>query len=64
MLSDIKTGLKYFERVCINIMNENTTPIKPDKSVISIFKDKVMPLYMDDPKVDILINNTDFGVGE
>ena len=64
MLSDIKTGLKYFERVCINIMNENTTPIKPDKSVISIFKEKVMPLYMDDPKVDILINNTDFGVGE
>jgi len=64
MLSDINIGLRYFERVCINIMNENTTPIKPDKSVISVFKDKVMPLYINNPRVDILINNTDFGVGK
>ncbi len=64
MLSDIKTGLKYFERVCINIMNENTTSIKPDTSVISIFKDKILPLYADNKRVDILIDNTDFGVGE
>lgn len=63
MLNDIEIGLKYFERVCINIMVENTMPIKPDKKVIKLFIDNVYPLYKDNQRVDILLNNTDFGVG-
>ncbi len=31
MQKDIEMGLKYFERICINIMVENTTPIRPDQ---------------------------------
>ena len=63
MLRDIELGLKYFERVCVNIMVENTKPIKPDHCVIEIFKREVYPLYKDNEQVDILLNNTDFGVG-
>ena len=37
MQKDIETGLKYFERICINIMVENTTPIRPDQEVIRLF---------------------------
>lgn len=63
MLCDIETGLKHFERVCINIFTQNKTNIKPDKSVIELFTSQIMPLYINNERVDILLNNTDFGVG-
>lgn len=63
MRSDIETGLQYFERICINIMNENSTPVHPDAKVIRIFMEKLFPIYRDHPRADILIENTEFGVG-
>jgi hypothetical protein len=63
MIADIETGLAFFERVCVNIMVENKTRIKPDPHVISIFAHEVAPRYENDPRVDILMENTDFGVG-
>lgn len=63
MENDLETGLKYFNRVCVNIMVNNSTQIKPDKQVISIFTDKIYPKYKKNSRVDILLNNTDFGVG-
>lgn len=63
MIQDIETGLKYFERVCVNIMVENGMPIKPDKRVAAIFLKNVYPIYKENDRVDILLNNTDFGVG-
>lgn len=64
MIQDIETGLKYFDRVCVNIMVENKMPIKPDKKVIQVFMNKVYPIYKDNNRLDILLNNTDFGVGK
>lgn len=63
MCDDIETGLKYFERVCVNVMVENSMPIKPDKKVIEDFMEKVYPVFKENERVDILIENTDFGVG-
>lgn len=63
MKGDIETGLAYFERVCVNIMQKNSKPIQPDPAVIRAFRRQVAPLYWEDPRVDILLNNTDFGVG-
>lgn len=63
MRQDIETGLSYFDRVCINIMVENTTEVKPDSSVIQIFTRKLYHDYIHNPRVDILLHNTDFGVG-
>jgi len=63
MESDIETGIKNFERVCINIMTENGMPIKPDKRVIKIFIDKLYKKYKEYDNIDILIENTDFGIG-
>lgn len=63
MSADIETGLAYFERVCVNIMVENSTAIKPDPGIIDIFAKTIMPEYLHNPRVDILMNNTDFGVG-
>ena len=63
MLKDITLGLAYFERVCVNIMVPNTKPISPDPQVIETFIKEIYPLYRDDERVDVLLNNTDFGVG-
>ena len=64
MEADIKMGLEFFERICVNIMCENSTGIKPDADVINLFLREVYPRYRENDRVDILINNTDFGVGE
>lgn len=64
MINDIEIGLKYFERVCVNIMVENKMPIKPDRKVIEEFKKYVYPKYIYNNRVDILLENTGFGVGE
>lgn len=63
MERDIETGLAHFERVCVNIMQENLRPIKPDPRVIDIFSRELYPKYKKDCRVDILMENTAFGVG-
>ena len=63
MRRDIETGLLYFERVCVNIMVENTTDIRPDPDVAAVFMEKLYPVYRLDERVNILLQNTDFGVG-
>lgn len=64
MSADIECGLAHFGRVCVNLMIENTTPIKPDPEAVQAFLIEIVPRYKDDPRVDILVENTDFGVGE
>ncbi|MDD3219934.1 MAG: radical SAM protein [Lachnospiraceae bacterium] len=64
MRSDIETGLANFERVCVNLMVENTTRIKPNQKVLQNFLTELYPVYKDNERVDILIENTDFGVGK
>lgn len=64
MMRDIETGLEYFERICINIMQANSTAIQPDPEVIKIFKEQILADFCNEPRIDILLQNTDFGVGE
>lgn len=64
MGNDLEIALKYFNRVCINIMIENGTEVKPDTEVIELFKKKIYPYCIHNPRVDVLLSNTDFGVGE
>lgn len=63
MRQDIELGLAHFERVCVNVMVENSTKIKPDYKVIQTFIENIYPIYKDNERIDILLNNTDFGVG-
>lgn len=63
MEKDISLGLVLFQRICLNLMCENSTPIRPDKEVISLFLKDLYPKYKDNERIDVLINNTDFGVG-
>lgn len=63
MEADIQTGLAHFERICINLMCKNSRPIQPDPAVIHVFLKELYPKYREHPRIDILLNNTDFGVG-
>lgn len=54
---------KYFKRGCINIFVENSTPVKRDDDIIEYFRKKYS--YMEEKEnIEILWNNTDFGVGD
>ena len=64
MARDIRTGLAYFGPSMRQIMVPNTTSVKPDQAARDAFIHQVYPLYRDEPRVDILLDNTDFGVGE
>ncbi len=59
---DIEILLKNFERGCINIFVENSTPVKRDEDLINWFREEYS--YLEDMEnIEILWNNTDFGVG-
>ncbi len=59
---DMECLQKYFEYGCINIFVNNTTDIKADDELIQWFKEKYSYLEKN-PNIEILWNNTDFGVG-
>lgn len=63
MRSDIETGLRYFDRLYVNLMTANTAPLGPDAAVCAAFVRELYPIYQNHPKIDILLTNTDFGVG-
>lgn len=63
MTADIETALEHFERVCVNLFVKNSSKISPDLSAARVFREEVLPRYADNGRVDILLTNTDFGVG-
>ena len=63
MQQDVETGLAHFERICINLMIDNGTPVRRSEAVVDVFLRHLYPSLKDHPRVDILLNNTDFGVG-
>lgn len=63
MERDVEVGLAHFKRICINIMVDNGTAVKRSDDVVKLFMESIYPAVKDDPRVDVLLNNTDFGVG-
>lgn len=63
MARDLALGLRYFQRVCVNLMTANSTAVRPDPDVRRLFAERLLPRCRDNPRVDILMENTDFGVG-
>ncbi|QGU96277.1 radical SAM protein [Clostridium bovifaecis] len=60
---DIDILLNHFDYGTINIFTENTTPLKRDGELIQWFKKEYK--FLDDiEKIEVLYENTDFGVGD
>ena len=60
---DIEILKTYFNLAKINIYTNNTTPIRRDDELVAWFAQKYKYLD-DDPSVEVLWQNTDFGVGD
>ena len=61
---DMSTALKYFSRVYVNIFNDNSTAVKADPEMIRWFTVHSLPKLQKDPRISVLMNNTDLGVGD
>ena len=63
ILRDIALAERYFEYASVNVFCKNTTTIKRDDELAKWFVSEVYPKLKDSDKIEILINNTDLGVG-
>ncbi len=63
ILNDIETADKYFSYCSINVFAQNSKDLKRDQQLVDWFCREVVPKYENNPKFEILINNTDLGVG-
>lgn len=61
---DIEIGIKNFDRVCINLYKKMDDIMEADEKLKQEFMNKLYERYKDDMRVDILVENTDFGVGD
>ena len=63
ILRDIALAEQYFEYASVNVFCENTTTVKQDKELVSWFVAEIYPKLKESDKIEVLINNTDLGVG-
>ena len=63
ILRDIALAEQYFEYASVNLFCENTTPLRRDKDLANWFIQEVYPQLQQSKKIEILIDNTDLGVG-
>lgn len=63
VLSDIALAKEYFEYASVNVFCNNSTALKRDEDLALWFEKEVYPLIKDDERIEILLNNTDLGVG-
>ncbi|OON95336.1 MAG: radical SAM protein [Epulopiscium sp. Nele67-Bin005] len=60
---DIEIIENYFDYATVNVFINNTTSVKADENLRNWFVSKYK--YLDDnPKIEVLYHNTDFGVGD
>ena len=60
---DMDIVLNNFDHATINVFVNNTSSVKRDEELVNWFSNKYKHL-VDNPKIEVLFNNTDFGVGD
>lgn len=63
IISDIETAKKHFEYFSVNLFCNNGTTVERDEELAQWFEAEVYPLIKDDERIEVLLNNTDLGVG-
>ena len=63
IVRDIELAREHFEYFSVNVFCNNTTKIKRDQALVEWFVSEVYPTIKDDPRIEVLIDNTDLGVG-
>ena len=63
ILNDIELAQRHFEYFSVNLFCNNTTSVRRDEALVKWFIQEVYPSIKDNPKIEILIENSDLGVG-
>ena len=63
ILRDIELAEQYFEYASVNVFCENTTAVKRDDELAKWFIEEVYPKLKQSDKIEVLLENTDLGVG-
>ena len=63
IMDDLAKAEEHFEYYSVNLFCNNTTPMRRDHALARWFETEVYPMLADNPKVEVLLNNTDLGVG-
>ena len=63
IIADIETARTYFEYFSVNLFCNNGTAIKRSEELAAWFIESVYPKIKDDPAIEVLVDNTDLGVG-
>ena len=63
IMNDIALAEQHFEYYSVNLFCNNTTSVRRDDELYRWFVNEVYPTLKDSPKAEILLDNTDRGVG-
>lgn len=63
ILADIATAKQLFEYCSVNVFCNNTTSVCRDEDLAEWFAKEVYPTIKDDAKIEVLLENSDLGVG-
>lgn len=63
ILTDIALARQHFEYFSVNVFCNNSTSVKHNPELARWFVREVYPLIKEDPKIEVLMENTDLGVG-
>lgn len=63
ILNDIRIAREHFEYFSVNVFCNNSTPLKQDSELASWFTREVYPQIKDTDGIEVLMENTDLGVG-
>lgn len=63
IVTDIELAKKHFEYMSVNLFCNNETEVRRDEELANWFIKEVYPKIKDDNRIEVLIGNTDLGVG-
>ena len=63
IMNDIEIAKKHFEYFSVNVFCNNSTPVKQDPELAQWFAREVYPRIKDVEGIEVLMENTDLGVG-
>ena len=63
IIRDIEIARKHFEYFSVNVFCNNSTPLRQDKELATWFAREVYPCIKDEEGIEVLMENTDLGVG-
>lgn len=61
---DMEIVLNNFEHATVNVFVDNTSSVKRDEELVQWFTKKYKKILDENNKIEVLYNNTDFGVGD